>query len=793
MLKNFFKIALRNIVRHKAYSMINISGLAVGMACSILILLWVQNELSYDRFHKNASRICRLVCDVNGFKAAITPPGLPEGLIQQIPAIKSFVRVSTPTTVLFETGNRKFEEKKTFYADSSFLDFFSFPLVEGDPATALQHIDGVLITQDMAKKYFGGEDALGKTLRKDNGANVTVTGVLANPPANTHLQFDFIMPWAALARVDSSIKYNVWDNFNNYSYFELDKGVAASAASLRGLEEQIDRIYKKNVSNIAVTYQLQPLTDIHLYSHYQIDLPGLGNIVYVRTFFFVALFILIIACINFMNLATARSARRAREVGVRKVIGALRGQLVRQFLGESLLTSLFAVLLAIMLVLLFLPVFNNISEKKLTLHFLDPALLSGLIGIVLVTGLLSGIYPALFLSAFRPVKVLKGTLASAGGHSLFRNGLVVMQFIISIVLLAGTLVVYKQLNFIRNRDLGFQKENLLYMPVTGDLLNNQRPLELELRRNPLTNNFTFVSQLPSNIVGGRMDVAWSGKDPQSHPVFPMLSVNEDFINVFQMKILNGRSFSRSFKADSNNLIVNETALRTMGMDRRNAVGQQVEISGNKGTIIGVVKDFNFKPVQHPIEPLIMRLNSSRYNDGNPYVVIRTQPGSTEATIGALAAISRELNPAYPFNYNFIDQDLANLYQGEHRLGTLLNIFAALAILISCLGLYGLSAFMAEQRTKEIGLRKVLGASVFNIVYLLSTGFTRLIFLAVLISIPLSWFVINSWLKGFAYHIEVSWIIFVVASLTALLIAWLTVGYESVKAALTNPAKSLRTE
>jgi ABC-type antimicrobial peptide transport system permease subunit len=560
MIKNYFKIAFRNILRHKAYSFINISGLAIGMASSILILLWVQNELSYDRFHKNADQIYRITCNASDFKAAVNPAGMPAGLKSGMPVIKNYVRLSHQSTNLFEVGDHKFEEKRVFYADSTFLEVFSFPLVEGNSKTALQRADGVLITKDMAKKYFGNKDAMGQTLRKDNGSNLTVTGVPANIPSNSHLQFDFILPMSSIAQSDYDLKNNIWDNFNYYSYVQLDKNFVPSVASLAKLNNQMDGIYKKHIK------------------------------------------------------------------------------------------------------------------------------------------------------------------------------------------------------------------------------------ETELKQNPLTSHFTIISDLPTNLASGTVNIQWEGKDPNSQTVFPSMDVSEDFIDVFQMKILNGRSFSTSFKADSNNYIVNEKALQVIGMKAATIVGKPLSFNDRKGVIIGVVKDFNFKPIPQPIEPLILRLNR-----GGGTVVIRTQAGSTESTIRTLGQISHQLNPAYPFTYNFLDQDLANLYKGEQRLGKLFNLFAILAIFISCLGLYGLSAFMAEQRTKEIGVRKVLGASVFKIVYLLSTGFTRLILIATAIAVPVSWWAINSWLQGFAYHIQISWIIFLVASMAALLIAWLTVSYESVKAAITNPVKSLRTE
>ena len=789
MIKNYFKIAFRNIIRHKAYASINIAGLAIGMASSILILLWVQNELSYDRFHKNAHEVYRITANASDFKAAINCAGMPPELKKQMPEIKNYVRFSHPVTMLLEIGNRKFTEKNGFYADSTFFDVFSFPLLKGNTATALQKPGAILITESMANKYFGKEDPMGKILRKDNGENVTVTGVLANIPSNSHLQFDFIMPMSSIMLTNDNLRDNSWQSFNFYGYLLLNKNVKATPAAIAKLNQRLDQIYKsKQPNGIKVAFQLQPLTSIHLQPALQVDLPGHGNVQYVNIFFIVAIFILIVACINFMNLATARSARRAKEVGLRKVVGAVRGQLIGQFLGEALLISFFALLFAIAIVLLSLPLFNTLSGKQLSINLLDGKMLAALIGIALVTGLISGSYPALFLSGFKPVKVLKGNIKTMGGNLLFRNALVVTQFIVSIVLLVGTVVIYNQLQFIKHRNPGFAKDNLLYMPMSGDIWNHQQQLKTELQRNTLTSNYAIVSELPVNIMAGDIDVQWEGKDPRSQVVIPSMAVSESFIDVFKMKMLNGRNFVPTIKTDSSNFIINETAVKLMGMTTENAIGKSISFDKTTGTIVGVVQDFNFKPIQQTIEPLVLRLNG-----WGGTVIVRINPGSTEATIKALGAISQQLNPAYPFSYNFLDQDLANLYKGEQQMGSIFNLFARLAIFISCLGLYGLSAFMAQQRTKEIGVRKVLGASTFNIVYLLSTGFTRLIIIAMVIAIPLSWFAINSWLQGFAYHINVGWLVFVCASLAALAIAWITVSYESIKAAVSNPVKSLRSE
>ncbi len=788
MFKNYFKTAWRNIIRHKAYSILNISGLAIGMACSIFILLWVQNELSYDRFNTNAKEIYRLTCNAEDFKAAVSPAGMGEGLQSEMPEIKSTVRISKPSTELLEAGTKKFEEKNIFYADSNFLQMFSFKLLKGNRNTALQNPDGILITENMAKKYFGDEDAMGKIIRKNNNESLVVTGVLANVPSNSHLQFDFLLPMSSIESTENDLKNKSWGNFNFYTYIQLNKNFNATATNIAKLNGRIKEIYKTHSPNMKVDFHLQPLSSIHLHSDLQIDLPGQGNIQYVNIFFIVAIFILIVACINFMNLATARSERRAKEVGLRKVVGAGRGQLMAQFLGESLIISFLSLVIAVGIVWLLLPAFNQLADKNLSFNLLNGKLLGMLVSIALLTGILSGIYPALFLSGFKPISVLKGKLITSSGNHLFRNGLVVFQFMVTILLLVGTAVVYRQLNFIKNKNLGFDKSNLLYMHMTGGLWNQQQALKADLQQNPYTQDFSIISDLPTELTTGDINVQWEGKDPKSQVVVPSMDVDENFIKTFQMKMLAGRSFSQSFKGDSSNYVINETAMHLMGMNINNAVGKSISFGGTKGNIIGVVKDFNFKPLQYAIDPLVLRLN--KYGG---YVMLRTRPGKTEATINALGKINHDLNPAYPFTYSFLDNDLNNLYKGEQKMGNIFNLFAILAIFISCLGLYGLSAFMAEQRTKEIGVRKVLGASVFSIVYLLAGKFTRLIVIAMVIAIPLSWWAINNWLKGFAYRIHIGWVIFLLASSIALLIALLTVSYESIKAAIANPVKSLRTE
>lgn len=789
MLKNYFKIAFRNIIRHKAYSFLNISGLSIGMACSIFILLWVNNELSYDRFHKNADNLYRLTCSVGDFNAAVSPAGLAEGVQEAIPEIKATVRTSSTKGRLFEANNNKFEEKQVYYVDSNFFQVFSFPLIKGNIKTALSRPDAILITESIAKKYFGSQDPMGRVMRVGNEESMTVMGVLSDKNQNSHLQFDLIMPMSALLPTDQDLKTKTYDNFNFYTYVQLQDKENLSAAEMAMLNSKIKAVYlKHHPDGLKPDFNLQPLTDIHLRSNLQIDNAVKGNIQYVNIFFIVALFILVVACINFMNLATARSARRAKEVGLRKVVGADRPQLILQFLGESLVISFISIVLAIFLVWILLPAFNALAGKELNLQLFDPGLLLTLVAIALLTGLISGSYPALFLSGFKPISVLKGKLRTGTGDLIFRNSLVVTQFVVSIVLLAGTAIVYKQLNYIKDRNIGFEKANLLYMPMKGDMWAKQESLKDAMKQAKFTSSYSIISDLPTNLTSGSTDVQWEGKSEGSQPVIPSIDIDENFIEVFGAKMLSGRSFSKEFKGDSTNFVINETAVKLMGMTIDNAVGKYLDWAGSRGLIIGVVKDFNFKPLQYAIEPLVLRKNK-----GGGIVVIKARQESTEAAITELQAISTRLNPAYPFVYSFIDQDLANQYQGEQQMGKIFNLFAGLAIFISCLGLYGLSAFTAEQRIREIGVRKVLGASVGSIVYLLSGKFTKLILIAMLIAIPVSWYAIDSWLQSFAYRVEISWSVFIVASLGALLIAWLTVSYESVKAAMMNPVKSLRSE
>lgn len=789
MIKNHFKIAWRNLIKSKSFSILNILGLSIGMACSILILLWVQNEVSYDKFHKDAERTYRFIVNSGDFKTAVSSAGMGPDLRDELSGIESVVRTTKFENVLFNVGDAVYEENHFMYVDDNFLSFFDFPLVQGEESTALKDPNTIVLTASMAKKYFGKQDALGKNIILNNSENWKVTGVLKDLPPNSHFKFDFIAPISTIATTNENFLNKTWGNFDFYSYFKLNKNVALSDTGVTDLETKINAIAKERLDNDTFNFRLQPLADIHLYSDLQIDVAGHGNIQYVNIFFIVALFILLVACINFMNLSTARSAKRAKEVGLRKAIGAQRGQLIFQFLSESILLSCISLIVAVALVFLALPFFNEISGKGLSIDIADGNFWLGLLIIVLVTGFIAGSYPALYLSGFSPIKVLAGNLKKTGGNLIFRNGLVTVQFVISAVLIVGTGVVYNQLNFIKDKNLGFDKSNMIIIPFRGEMDEKQDALRATLEQNPLLKNYSIFNNMPTNLDTGSMDIVWEGKDENDGLVIPNLGMDDRFIDLFGVEVLVGRAYSEEFTINDKNLIINETLMKLMGKSLDDIIGEKLDYNGTDAQVIGVVKDFHFKPLQYDIEPLVLR---QRDNDPR-FLAIRTTMNQTQASIIALENIYTELNPAFPFSYSFLDSDLENMYDGEQQMGMIFNMMALLALFISCLGIYGLSAFMAEQRIKEIGIRKVLGATTLSLVNLLSKDFFKLVLLALVIAIPLSWYYLNEWLQVFAYRISISWWMFVIAGAVVLLITLITVSYQSIRTAKVNPAKSLRSE
>ncbi len=791
MLTNYFKTAWRNLVRNKTFSLINILGLGMGMACSLLIFLWVQDERGYDRFNTSINHIYRVVSDVNDVPAAVVPVPMAAALKAQLPAVKAATRVNA-TNLVFSIGNQSYEEKNALFVDSNFLQVFTYPLVQGDVRTALHQPDGVLITENAAKKYFGNQQAVGKLLRLDNDLNshqLVVTGVLKNIPNNSHLHFDILLPMAVYEQrrdYDGS-----WGNYDLYTYVQMDDNFAATKQSLAQLEQKIAAINQKNDNNITkCKYILQPLADVHLRSgHLLLDVAGQGNGDYVTIFSLVAVLILVIACINFMNLSTALSSQRAKEVGLRKTIGAVKYQIIVQFIGEALLLSFISLVVAIALMYLLLPAFNSLASKSISLNLLNVKMIAGLLLVALLAGLVAGSYPAFFLSAFQPIKVLKG-LKMQGKNGALRNGLVVLQFSISIVLIIATIFVYKQLQFIRNRDIGFNKNNLLYikMPGVGDLFNNSKALKAALNEHPEITGYTVINHLPTDLTTGSTGVYWPGKPESDRTIFPHIGIDENFVKTFDVHLVAGRSYSQQFPADKHNFLVNEAALKLMKMPAAKAIGMQFELNGDTGTLIGIVKDFNFKAVHHSIDPLVIK-----YSQVGGFLVIRTPAENISKTVAATKNIFQEIYHNYPFTYGFIDEDIARLYASEQQMGKLFDVFSVLSILVSCLGLFGLAALTIQRRIKEIGVRKVLGASVPEIVRVLCVDFLKLVVIASVIAVPLAAYAMNGWLQGFAYHINMAWWVFLAAAILAAVIAMATISYQAVKAALANPVKSLRSE
>lgn len=788
MLKNYFTVALRNLLRYKAYSVLNIAGLSVGIAASILILLWVEDERSFDSFHSASKEIYRITADISGVKVALTPPPMAEALRSEMTEAVNVTQAAI-TGCLVTIDDQNFDEQRVFCVDPSFLEMFDFPLSKGDVKTALSTPNGLLLTEDQARKYFGNDDPVGKIIQINKQQAFTVTGTLKNIPTNSHLQFDILLPLTFLTNTDDYKQNYKWDYYSNiYTYVQLASQIASDPAALDNTAISMNAIFNRYEKNMKASFALQPLLDVHLKSdNLMADVDGHGEIQYVRIFSLVSIFILIVASINFMNLATARAARRAKEIGTRKVLGAYSRQVFGQFIGESMLISVISLLFAVLLVILALPSFNQLTEKNLALTP-EADLVFKLLAIATLIGLLAGAYPAFYLSSFKPIQSLKGTFKAGAKSILFRNSLVVVQFAVTILLIVATGIVFQQLQFIRNQNLGFDRENILYVTMKGEMFPYYRALRAAFEASTLAENFSFTSDLPNNVQGGTIYVDWEGKNDNEQPVFGWMFIDEHFLGIANVKLLAGRGFSREFTADSSNYIVNEMALKVMGMDLSTAVGSPLSVNNKRGIIIGVVRDFHTKSLQQEIEPLIIEPNTF-----GGFTMVKTRPEEIRPTIQELKRIFAGLPVAYPFEYGFLDQALEAQYKIEKKISTISRVFAGLAIFIGALGLFGLSAFMNEQRVKEIGVRKVLGATVNSIVILLSSGFVRLLILALALATPLAWYLMDAWLQNYAYHIEINPWIFIVAGIMALFIALLATGFQTIKAALTNPVNSLRNE
>ena len=785
MISNYLKIAWRNLWKNKTFSLLNILGLALGMACSLLIMLWLQDEIKKDKFHKNGAQLYRVM--ENQFYAgetvtyASTPGILSQHITKDIPEIEMASQMLWEEAPLFTVGD-KFEKERGRYVNGDFLNMFTFGLEKGDARTALKRPDGVVISKKLADKYFPNQDALGKIIRVDNKDDVMVTGVLKEITEQSSLKFDFLMSYERWLKTNDWAKE--WGNNGPRCYVMLNKN-----ASLDKVQAKVKGYIKSKNKDSNVELFLQPYEDVYLFSNYKAGIQDGGRIDYVKMFTIIAIFILVIACINFMNLATARSIKRAKEVGVRKVVGAVRYSLIAQFLGESLIIAFLSLIFAIFIVFAMLPAFNTLTDKHLSLDFTDPLFLLILLGLTIITGLVAGSYPALFMSSLKPVVVLKGALKFKPSATFFRKGLVVFQFALSIMLIVGMMVVYRQIEFIQSKNLGFDRENMLYMPLEGDLSTNFMTFKQELSNMPGIKSVTCSQADPLEVGSSTQGVNWPGKDTTKIILFSQNPVSYDYLTTMGIKLKGGRDFSPAFSTDTTNYVINEEAAKKMGM--KDPVGKEMIMWGRKGTIIGLVKSFHINSLHESIPPLILNMQRGKENWGQ--VIVRTQAGQTPQAIASMEKAFKKFNPRFPFSYKFTDQEFAAQYKGENVVSKLANYFAFLAIFISCLGLFGLAMFTAEQRTKEIGVRKVLGASVVNITAMLSKDFLKLVLISAVIAFPLAWYLMKNWLEKYAYRIEIQWWFFLIAGIMAVLIALLTVSYQSIKAALMNPIKSLKTE
>jgi putative ABC transport system permease protein len=789
MLKSTIMIVLRTIRRHVGYSFINIFGLALGMACCLMISLWIADELSFDRFHQASADLYRVEEDQSYtgrvYHVTVTPHPLAPALKGEIPEIAEATRIVWFGGQLFRHGDKAFFEDRARAVDPAFLTMFSFPLVRGDAATALAGPDSIVLTEETARKYFGTEDAIGKTLTVNNDTDLKVSGVLKDFPRNSTLRYDILVPYELLRSRGAT---NEEFGSNSISTFvRLRPGTPAAE-----VDAKIKGFIKARLHDSATDLVLMPYTRIHLHQYFGYERQTAVRYVYI--FSIIAAFVLLVACINFMNLATARSAGRAKEVGLRKVVGALRRDLVARFYGESLVFALLALAVAIVLVRLFLPWFNTLSGKTLSLSLrANRGLLLGIVGVTAFTGLLAGSYPALFLSSFRPARVLKGNLKAGAGGAVFRRILVVLQFGLSVFLIIGTLVVYKQMVYMKTKALGYDKENVLYIPLRGMSVRTYGALRDELRKQPGVLAVAAASDLPCSIGSNSSGVGWEGKDPKQVVLVSMCGVDYDFLDVMKIELAEGRGFSREFPTDATGaFLVNEEVRKLMA--KQTVAGESFSFAGRDGRVIGVMKNFHFEEMQSKIEPLAIYISSA---DGAPtwggYALLRVAPGDVPATIEGIRKAWTAVNPLYPFDVRFLNQRIDEMYRTEERAGGLLRTFAVLAILIACLGLFGLASFTAEQRTREIGIRKVLGATVPRITALLCREFLFLVLLANLLAWPAAYWIMGNWLKGYAYRTTLDPMIFALALGSALAIALLTVGFQALRAALARPSESLKYE
>ena len=800
MLENYLKITFRNFKRQRGYSFITLTGLALGMACCLLIILYIQFELSYDRFHTDTDCIYRIVMDASigstNVKVPITNNPLSPALVRDYPEVIASTRIREISKILVKYGDNQFYESGSLFADNSIFDVFSFPFIHGDPQNALVRPFTIVLTERSARKYFGQANPVGKVLRLDSAKDYEVTGVIKDVPLNSHLTFDILISFETLF-VDQPQARDNWISAHNFTYLRLHENTASS-----DLESKFPSLVKKYMGSSlkalggSIRYSLQPLTDIHLHSNLQFEFAPNSSILYIYIFSAIAFFILGIACINFMNLATARSAKRAQEVGMRKVLGAERHNLIRQFLGESIIYSLLALLAALLLVRMALPVFRNISGVDLQLGTAQLIwLIPLIIGLILFTGITAGSYPAFFLSAFHPVKVLKGNRLTRTGGKRFRHMLVTVQFVVSITLIIGTWIIRKQILYMKNVNLGFTKEQVLVSNVDdSNIFRDINTVKARLKQIPGVVEVAGTDAVPGQgPMATTVGVVPEGFTNEEGILMKAIRADEDYLSALGMEVVAGRDFSREMSTDKQRaFLVNEVAVHQFGWE--DPVGRTIKIQGlGLGgaalTVIGVVKDFHYASLREELEPICIGAGMG----GLDKLVIRVRTENITGLISQLEDTWKEIDPNRPFDFFFLDDFFDSQYRSEERLNRIFASFSGLAIIIACLGLFGLSSFMAEQRTKEIGIRKVLGASISEVVALLSRELLVLVGLAVLVAWPVAYFAMSSWLRNFPFRTSFNPWIFLVSGLAALIIAFLTVSFQAIKAASANPADSLRYE
>ena len=787
MFKNYFKIAFRNLFRNKSFSAINILGLAIGMASAVLILLWIQNELSYDQFHQKKNRIYEAWnrSERNGEIASwnVTPKVLAKTIQNDFPEVEQTVRVNYLGSILFSVGEKRLNATGNF-TDSNFFQVFSFPLLKGNAKTALNDMHSIVLTEDLAKKLFGNGEAMGKVIKLNNEDNFTVSGIAKDLPNNTRFDFEFLVPW-------SYLHYKGWDDDfwgNNSTQTYVLLKPATMLASIEPKLKTLRKNYDKDSPDDG--FFLYPASRWRLYSSFSNGVEDGGRITIIKLFGLVACFLLLIACINFMNLSTARSEKRAKEVGIRKVVGAQKAALVGQFIGESVLLSAIAGVLALLLVQLCLPAFSTLTDKKLFIDYSDVNFWLAGIGFIVFTGIIAGSYPAFFLSSFRPVRVLKGTFKAANALVTPRKIMVVLQFTFAIVLIISTLIVKQQINYAQSRETGYNKNNLIYHELTGDVEKNYTLVKNELLTSSAAVSVSKTSGPLTEHWSNSWGFEWPGKDPNDKTIFERFAADEAIVTTAGFQIVQGRDFDlKQYQTDSTAVLLNETAVEKMNL--KEPIGQIIKDNAIDWHVVGVIKDFILQSPFQPIEPMVIE------GAGKPmfsFIHIKLNPKNTSAqNLKITERIFKKYNPEYPFEYHFVDEEYAKKFNDERRTASLAGLFAALTIFISCLGLFGLATYMAENRIKEIGVRKVLGASVVNIAALLSKDFLKLVMVSIVIASPIAWWAMHKWLENYPYHVDIKWWVFAIAALLSILIALFTISFQAIKAAIANPVRSLRTE